>query len=818
MARPRGASPRFSDDVEVAEAPLTLDFDPSYRQAPSPRASGPPSRSSSQGKLEYNAASSTAASMVEAGMASMWLENLQDNKMTRGGTGSFNLEEAGDQSHGVSSLGTVDTGLTDSTRRDTLFTRPQEHQPMDLGSIVGSEASDLDAEAIRELIFEKMHGDPLLCIPAQEHADGQDHQTAETHIEAMMKFYGLHETKAETRRRLKKTRLADLTMKYKVRNDLKKSKKKKRGRKGLQLDEEEHDDLYDDLAGHLGGEDSSRPSKVWMSEMVENSSAFHSSQHGSQKVLRMDPVAEEERGALPEIHVPDPRALVEFMWCLFKSYAIDLNSNMGFRFFAWISYIANAVSLGVQAALHPTWKPVTEVSLADQIFAVIFVVVWLIRIEGRTGSVKNQRGLILDGLLIVPAAIHVLISRLEGKDENMYTIFPVTIFLIWHVFETWRFRTWWILKMLRIMMKTLRHGAAAMFWGFVVLCVFSYAFSLVVRQLLRDQDVSDIPGFATMPNTMLSFGNIVLGGNWAVLQAWPVRESEQKRDIAFVVYSYVCVVRLVVYTFIVGSFIDLAVAAGLYDRYHVEQEKLLRSLHLPQIKRDLEDIDVNGNGFLSWAELWYGLKAKPNLKQMLDLSFDRAALMFKDLDVNGTGEVHVEDILHAHIKRKGASTSLDSMLMDRMLRLIQSEVTMRPGMLSGLGNKIRTLERRMTKQAKMLRQMRYIIQLQIKRIDTKMSRLEMKFADIQRVFMTPAELARSGTDAHEGGKAIAGYLLHSEMEELKEVAQAFLESQLGLQEARAKHQQDTRMLNLKHPDLSRQNIDKDEDDAELDEV
>eukprot|EP00930_Biecheleria_cincta_P069943 TRINITY_DN57615_c0_g1_i1.p1 TRINITY_DN57615_c0_g1~~TRINITY_DN57615_c0_g1_i1.p1 ORF type:complete len:612 (+),score=109.33 TRINITY_DN57615_c0_g1_i1:52-1836(+) len=214
---------------------------------------------------------------------------------------------------------------------------------------------------------------------------------------------------------------------------------------------------------------------------------------------------------------------------------------------------------------------------------------------------------------------------------------------------------------LRMMVITILGSLRSLVWVMLILLLTTYTFSVYLTQMVadhwshqpenHDHELLLAELYGNVPDTMLSLFQIMTGG-----LDWHDALEPLRKDVSPLLIP--CFVVWVSF----ATFALLNVITGLFlnaAQRTAEDDK--KRLMVDQMRRNFEQCDTDGSGGVSLEELERHLRDADFVMYLkaIDLHEDHARELFSLLDVNGTGEVMMDDFVNGAIRFHGAVQAID---------------------------------------------------------------------------------------------------------------------------------------------------------------
>merc|ERR1712003_62726 len=237
---------------------------------------------------------------------------------------------------------------------------------------------------------------------------------------------------------------------------------------------------------------------------------------------------------------------------------------------------------------------------------------------------------------------------------------------------------------LRLMFALITHAFVNVMWAFVFILLFTFMLAVTFMQVtankideFRDNHPSGWMQHVTegMPDDWvrkitLSYGNIVSscvtliasisGGLDWIEASWPLLQIDPMYLILYLGFVMFCVFGLM--NILTGIFVANTKDVSQVDRDLVIRSQLKdRKSFANQLKNVLRSIDKDGSGSISKHELVEHLGSSEFYAYLktLDVTVSDAQGVFKLLDVNGTGEVNIDEFVLSLMRFQGSARAVD---------------------------------------------------------------------------------------------------------------------------------------------------------------
>merc|ERR1712019_247078 len=237
---------------------------------------------------------------------------------------------------------------------------------------------------------------------------------------------------------------------------------------------------------------------------------------------------------------------------------------------------------------------------------------------------------------------------------------------------------------LRLMFAMITHAFVNVMWAFVFILLFTFMVAVTFMQVTANKidEFRDAHPSAWMqhvkegmPNEWVqkisvSYGNIVSscvtlvasisGGLDWIDASWPLLQIHPMYLILYLIFVMFCVFGLM--NILTGIFVANTKEVSQVDRDLVIRAQLKdRKSFANQLKNVLRSIDKDGSGSISKHELMEHLSSSEFYAYLktLDVTVSDAQGVFKLLDVNGMGEVSIDEFVLSLMRFQGSARAVD---------------------------------------------------------------------------------------------------------------------------------------------------------------
>lgn len=215
---------------------------------------------------------------------------------------------------------------------------------------------------------------------------------------------------------------------------------------------------------------------------------------------------------------------------------------------------------------------------------------------------------------------------------------------------------------LHLLMTSIGGSFRSLCWALVFICIPTFVFAMILthtvsefRQGLTDDSVSIdalMKFYGTLDRSMLAlFWSISGGLSWN--EAMRPLSYHGFDVLALGFFLYISLTVFSVMNILTGVFVNSATTAVSNE----SDKKMIKALW-----SFFEDADKDGSGHLTAVEFQKALSNSDTLKdclQSLDIGADHALSLFNLLDVDGSGEIEINEFVQGCIKFRGTVKAID---------------------------------------------------------------------------------------------------------------------------------------------------------------
>lgn len=377
-------------------------------------------------------------------------------------------------------------------------------------------------------------------------------------------------------------------------------------------------------------------------------------------------------------------------WKLFCKYsAMYVVSWSYFEYVIGLIIFVNAGVVGLSITADLEGNDMTPYTILENIFMAIYIVEVCLRFIAY-GVQKNLKDpwVVFDIVLICLGGITVWVlepvvaAQPEDADSTINSILtPLLIFRIFRLLRLLRalrlvniFRTLWRL------VQGLLHSLGTMCWTFVLVGITLYVFACCAVELItkdeflrRDPRIEEVASryFRSIPVTMMSLLQFVTADSiheiyWDLVMKQPL--------FIIGVIAIILVVAVALMNLVTAVIVEKAIDNAAMDKEMMSHYNRKRCQDLiPQLRTAFRQIDENGDGSLTLAEIVGNLEALP--KEVQDvMAGDAAAEVFEMLDIDGSGLIGEAEIVEGMLQLMLSDVPFETTRMMHTLRVIRFEI------------------------------------------------------------------------------------------------------------------------------------------------
>jgi len=371
-------------------------------------------------------------------------------------------------------------------------------------------------------------------------------------------------------------------------------------------------------------------------------------------------------------------------------------SSVLFDIFIAFSILSNTIFLGVQidyAARYPNEPQHIAIYIVGYMYTVIFGVEVVLRLidEGyRFFSVFNRSVLwnYLDFFIVMSSLVEVYFDILlatnsenpDGMDADQIKI--VRIIRISRLMKIFRIvRIMRYIRGLRTLVYSIVCTLKSVFWALTLMGLIIYVFGMILTQAVSDFVIDGGSSFAGSDLTVfwgdLSLSILTLFKAIAGGLSWhdcfePLQDMNPIWKFVFL--SYVIFLYFAVMNVITGVFCESAIQSAKNDQELVIQEMLIKQQnYVKKLTTLFKDIDSDESGQIGSGELSEYMENEMSgaFFEYLELEVDSAQDVIKLIDVDGSGEIDMNEFIFGLCRLRGAASKVDVAGVQHDIKMFQ---------------------------------------------------------------------------------------------------------------------------------------------------
>eukprot|EP00929_Paragymnodinium_shiwhaense_P083788 TRINITY_DN44758_c0_g1_i1.p1 TRINITY_DN44758_c0_g1~~TRINITY_DN44758_c0_g1_i1.p1 ORF type:complete len:661 (+),score=102.15 TRINITY_DN44758_c0_g1_i1:238-2220(+) len=272
-----------------------------------------------------------------------------------------------------------------------------------------------------------------------------------------------------------------------------------------------------------------------------------------------------------------------------------------------------------------------------------------------------------DFVLVMLSVIDFVMARVGGGVGSVgSTLKTIKMLRIVRLFRVFRF-----FKELSLLALMIADSIKSLCWALVMLTIILYVFAICFTQ--TTSEFVRLQGGGIDHNTRIlqkQWGSLatsvyhlimsMLGGiSWGEVSG-PLMHIGM--GAVFLFMFYIAFVLLAVLNIITGVFVDNAVETAKGQRdFIIQKEREQNVKWAGAICELFHQMDEDCSGTVSWDEMerHFSNEAVQGLFKTLGLSSDDLHLVFRLIDIDGSGEVNIDEFFDGCLKLKGEARSID---------------------------------------------------------------------------------------------------------------------------------------------------------------
>lgn len=353
-----------------------------------------------------------------------------------------------------------------------------------------------------------------------------------------------------------------------------------------------------------------------------------------------------------------------------------------FTYFFGFMIIVNAICIGAQAD-HVAKNPFEPVPGHFKTLETFFCILFSIELILRVGVERSEFFFTREwkwnafDILIVLLALMEEIFKLMGDSRSSNLLFMRIIRVLRVVRIIRLVRVLHTFRELRVLINSILGSMNSLMWTILLLLVIMYICAVYLCQVVADHrmewaDKEVDEAHAEDLEAMEEMYGSVLRGLYSLYQAmsggadWGDVASPLVNQIsgffAPVFCMYIAFSVFAVLNVVTGVFVNEAMIMAAKDQELAIEEELSREgSEIDDFSRMFHEADADGNGLVNWDEMAEHLedsRVKAYFKA-LNLDVAEAKMLFRLLDLDGSGEISIDEFVTGCIKVKGQAKGID---------------------------------------------------------------------------------------------------------------------------------------------------------------
>lgn len=365
--------------------------------------------------------------------------------------------------------------------------------------------------------------------------------------------------------------------------------------------------------------------------------------------------------------------------------------SQGFDYFFTFLIMLNSAFIGAQTEYRMQnigeYEEPSFFKITEYVFAACFLVELCIRVAMQRAKFVRGRDCLwnlFDLVLVTMSIVDVCLeavsrasaagglsdtpSKGSGSAGKVVRMFRMARII--RIIRVLRF-----LAELRVMMTLIVHSMRSLFWLMILLLLILYVFACMFTQGVAEYFEGCAPEGeladcekgeylfeyygGMLPSAYTLFCTITGGLPFDdVLR--PLALAGWGYIFLFIVYVFFCVFSVL--NIVTGVFVDGAIQRSNQERdLRLEKEREQKEMYVSMLRDLLEDIDAEGKGAITREELFEAFKDERvrHYFSVLDIDIADSNYLFDMLDLDGSGEVDMDEFVSGCLRLKGNAKSID---------------------------------------------------------------------------------------------------------------------------------------------------------------
>eukprot|EP00392_Amoebophrya_sp_AT5.2_P002629 g2634.t1 len=372
---------------------------------------------------------------------------------------------------------------------------------------------------------------------------------------------------------------------------------------------------------------------------------------------------------------PQRRVIVKRVWAL--SVGNWIATPQADLFFASL-ILLNAIVLAIETD-NRTASNEDDIGwfISDSIFNAAFLIEVALRLYNQRYDWPKDLWNLFDFTLVAVGVLDTWIMRfaVDDGDNDMRAVSVLRIFRLLRLMRVLRLiRLFRFLRELVLLANGIIGSFRALLWTGVLLCVALFICGMFLTRLIG-QDDDTFHGehvklyFGTLMGSFFTLFQIM------TLEGWAKIAREVMDDVPALAIFFICFILLTnmaIFNLVTAIIVDNVVECSK----DMEEEKQLkeqedRMEQLAMIRQLYHEMDTDGNGLMSWKEL----EQAPEHACMM--AFGNACSkeeLFRMLDVEGEGEIVIDDLVRAAMRVRDSVQSHHVLSLECDIRRVRKDI------------------------------------------------------------------------------------------------------------------------------------------------